>query len=102
MITSEAYENLLSKCEDLAFLNYYQTHLRETEYRILLILGGHTRHGKQNLSDVRKSLSEYFKQYGNHTHIQNIDYIIQSALRKILSAQIFDMNNVSRETSVNT
>lgn len=102
MITPEAYENLLTKCEDLAFLNYYQTYLRETEYRILLILGGHTRHGKQTLSEVRSSLSEYFKQYGNRTHVQNIDYIIQSALRKILSAQIFDMNNVSRETSANT
>lgn len=102
MFKPEAYEDLLSQCEDLSFLNRYQTFLRETEYRILLILCGHTRHGKQRFSDVRRTLAEYFNQYGNPTHVQNIDYLVQNALRKILSAQMFSLNNVSRETSVNT
>lgn len=102
MLTPDAYENVLTQCEDLAFLNKFQRCLRETEYRILLIVCGHTRHGKQSLKDIKRLLTEYFNQYDKPTHVENFNYLIDNALKKIIFAQTFYNVNVSRETSVKT
>ena len=90
MITEKAYDETLKKCEDLTFLNKYHIFSRETEYRILLILCGHTRHGKKYSHDITEVLKEYFNQYGNDTHVKNIHFLIEAALKKIIYSEAFN------------
>ena len=89
---------LLKQCEDLAYLNRFAPYLRETEYRILLLLCGHTRHGKVSIFEITKKLEEYWQIYGNENHVKNIPYLIRQALNNIQRAKLF---LVSRETFAN-
>lgn len=89
---------LLEQCEDLTYLNTFAPYLRETEYRILLLICGHTRHGKVSIFEITKKLEEYWQIYGNKNHVKNIPYLIRQALNNIQRAKLF---LVSRETLVN-
>ena len=87
--------DLIEQCEDLSYLNKFAPYLRETEYRILLLICGHTRHGKVPVYEVSNLLGEYWQIYGNKNHIKNITYLISQALNNIQRAKLF---LVSRET----
>lgn len=87
--------DLIEQCEDLSYLNKFAPYLRETEYRILLLICGHTRHGKVSIFEITKKLEEYWQIYGNKNHVKNIPYLIKQALNNIQRAKLF---MVSRET----
>lgn len=87
--------DLIEQCEDLSYLNKFAPYLRETEYRILLLICGHTRHGKVSVYEVTNLLGEYWEIYGNRNHIRNSTYLISKALNNIQRAKLF---MVSRET----
>lgn len=91
-------DDLLKECEDLSYLNKFAPYLRETEYRVLLLICGHTRHGKVPIYEVTKKLEEYWRIYGNENHVKNISYLIVQALNNIQRAKLF---LVSRETLAN-
>jgi galactokinase/mevalonate kinase-like predicted kinase len=87
---------LLEQCEDLAYLNIFAPYLRETEYRILLIVCGHTKHGKVPISQVKPILDEYWKATNYKCHLKNVAYILTVALRKIQNERMFQsMNAIS-------
>lgn len=87
---------LLEQCEDLTYLNTFAPYLRETEYRILLLLCGHTRHGKVPISQVKPILDEYWKATNYKCHLKNVAYILTVALRKIQNEKMFQsMNAIS-------
>lgn len=87
---------LLEQCEDLTYLNTFAPYLRETEYRILLLLCGHTRHGKVPISQVKPILDEYWKATNYKCHLKNVAYILTVALRKIQNERMFQsMNAIS-------
>ena len=90
--------DLIEQCEDLSYLNKFAPYLRETEYRILLLICGHTRHGKVSIFEITKKLEEYWQIYGNKNHVKNIPYLIKQALNNIQRAKLF---MVSRETFAN-
>lgn len=94
-------EKILENCKDLAYLNKYANYLRETEYRILLIVCGHTRHKFISIHSVCDYLKEYFDVYENKTHVKNITYLLNVALKKVFAAQTYELLNVSRETLAN-
>lgn len=83
------YDAILTDCENLEYLNKFAGRLRESEYRILLILCGHTRHGKVPISMVKPILDEYWQSYRYHSHLKNIAYVLNVALRKIHNEKIF-------------
>lgn len=87
------FEKILSDCENLEYLNKFAGRLRESEYRILLILCGHTKHGKVPLSMVKPILDEYWQSYRYHSHLKNIAYVLNVALRKIHNEKIFQSFN---------
>lgn len=87
------FEKILSDCENLEYLNKFAGRLRESEYRILLILCGHTKHGKVPLSMVKPILDEYWQSYCYHSHLKNIAYVLNVALRKIHNEKIFQSFN---------
>lgn len=91
-------DELLKQCEDLTYLNTFAPYLRETEYRVLLLICGHTRHGKVSIHEITKNLEEYWQIYGNKNHIKNFSYIIKQALNNIQRAKLY---LVSRETFAN-
>lgn len=84
---------LLEQCEDLAYLNRFAPYLRETEYRILLIVCGHTKHGKVPISQVKPILDEYWKATNYKCHLKNVAYILIVALRKIQNERMFQSIN---------
>lgn len=94
-------EKILENCKDLAYLNKYADYLRETEYRILLLVCGHTRHKFISIHSVCDYLEEYFDIYENQTHVKNITYLLDVALKKVFAAQACELLNVSRETLAN-
>jgi hypothetical protein len=97
---NENLDKLLTACEDLGYLNKFAPYLRETEYRILLLVCGHTRHGKVSLNEVEKLLSEYWEIYDSKNHVKNIKFLITQALKNIQRGNLYV---VSRETfPVNT
>lgn len=85
----QGLEELLAQCEDLEFLNQFAGKLRESEYRILLILGGHTRHGKVPIHMVKPILDEYWNCYKYKAHLKNINYILNIALKKISTQKMY-------------
>lgn len=85
----QCLEDILTQCEDLEFLNQFAGSLRESEYRILLILCGHTRHGKVPLHMVKPILDEYWKTYKFKAHLKNINYILNIALKKISTQKMY-------------
>lgn len=84
-------EDILTACEDLQYLNRFAGRLRETEYRILLILCGHTKYGKVTLDQVRPILNEYWQSLGKQSHLKNIPFVLNKAINKI-KAQAFYLN----------
>ena len=84
---------LLEQCEDLTYLNTFAPYLRETEYRILLIVCGHTKHGKVPISQVKPILDEYWKATNYKCHLKNVAYILTVALRKIQNERMFQSIN---------
>jgi hypothetical protein len=93
---NEAYTQILSHCENLEYLNQFSGFLRETEYRILLIVCGHTKHGKVPISQVKPILDEYWKAANYKCHLKNVAYILMVALRKIQNERMFQsMNAIS-------
>lgn len=84
---------LLEQCENLTYLNTFAPYLRETEYRILLLLCGHTRHGKVPISQVKPILDEYWKATNYKCHLKNVAYILTVALRKIQNERMFQSLN---------
>ncbi|MBU3682107.1 MAG: hypothetical protein FGM16_09235 [Flavobacterium sp.] len=89
------FDEILKACEDLEYLNKFAGCLRESEYRILLILCGHTRHGKVPLSMVKPILDEYWHSYNYRAHLKNIAHILNVALRKIYNERIFKSFNAN-------
>lgn len=83
-------EDILHECENLEFLNRFANKLRETEYRILLIVCGHTKHGKVPIHMVKPILDEYWRTYKNATHLKNIAYVLNVALKKINAEKMYD------------
>lgn len=89
-------EDILTACENLEFLNQFAGRLRETEYRILLILCGHTRHGKVSLQQVKPILDEYWNSVEKRSHLKNIQYVLSRAINKIKTESIYlKMNTLS-------
>lgn len=91
-------DDLLKQCEDLSYLNRYAPYLRETEYRILLLICGHTRHGKVPLEKVVNLLDEYWEIYDTKNHVKNIKYLVTQAIKNIQRGNLY---MVSRETLAN-
>jgi hypothetical protein len=91
-------DELLTACEDLTYLNQFSPYLRETEYRILLLICGHTRHGKVPITEVEKLLNEYWEIYDSKNHVKNIKFLIMQALKSIQRGNLY---MVSRETLAN-
>lgn len=89
------YDAILSDCENLEYLNKFAGKLREAEYRILLILCGHTKHGKVPLAMVKPILDSYWHSYKFKAHLKNIAYILHVALRKIHNEKIFQSFNTN-------
>ena len=82
------FEKLLDDCEDLEFLNKFSPYLRETEYRVLLLVCGHTKYGKVPIHRVGKVMKEYWDTYKYISHIKNYTFILQKALMKIEQEKI--------------
>jgi cobalamin biosynthesis Co2+ chelatase CbiK len=82
------YEDLLKQCEDLEFLNQFAPYLRETEYRVLLLLCGHTRHGKVCFTQLKQVMRDYWHSYNYISHVKNYPYIALVALKKIKQEKI--------------
>ena len=74
---------VLEKCQDLGFLNQFINCLRETEYRVLLIICGHTKHGQINPSQIKIFMSEYWQTLDKPSHVKNYTYILHQAIKKI-------------------
>lgn len=89
------FEKILKDCENLEYLNKFASNLREAEYRILLILCGHTKHGKVSLNMVKPILDEYWHSYNYKAHLKNIAYVLNVALRKIHNEKIFQAFNAN-------
>lgn len=87
------YDDILTECEDLEYLNKFAGYLRETEYRILLIICGHTKHGKVPIACVKPILDEYWLSQGYQSHLNNIAYVLNAALRKIHNEKVFKLFN---------
>lgn len=93
---NEDYLQILLQCENLEYLNQFSGFLRETEYRILLIVCGHTKYGKVPISQVKTILDEYWKTNNYRCHLKNVVYILNVALRKIQNERMFQsMNTIS-------
>lgn len=82
------YEDLLKQCENLEFLNQFAPYLRETEYRVLLLLCGHTKYGKVTFPQLKKIMRDYWHSYNYRSHIKNYSYIALTALKKIRQEKI--------------
>jgi len=94
MIENPNLDEILNNCENLEYLNRFAGILRESEYRILLILGGHTKYGKVAIKDVKPILDEYWKLYKFKAHLKNINYILNIALIKIRNANILQSMDI--------
>lgn len=89
-------DEILTACENLEFLNQFAGRLRETEYRILLILCGHTRYGKVNLQQVKPILDEYWESVQKKGHLKNIQFVLNRAINKIKAETFYlKMNTLS-------
>jgi hypothetical protein len=86
-------EDVLQECENLEFLNKFSGILRETEYRILLIICGHTKHGKVPIHMVKPILDSYWHTYNYKAHLKNVGYIMNIALSKIRTANLYQSFN---------
>jgi len=87
------YEDILSKCEDLNYLNHFAEYLRETEYAILLLICGHTKYGRVPIHVVPSKLKDYWKSLGRPCHIKNVTFILNVALKKIAYHSLHVMFN---------
>lgn len=74
---------ILEKCQDLGFLNQFINCLRETEYRVMLLICGHTKHGKTHPIQIKNIMKEYWNSFECPSHIKNYSYIINQAIKKI-------------------
>lgn len=74
---------LLEKCQDLGFLNQFIDCLRETEYRALLVICGHTKYGKISASEIKIFMTDYWKTHDKPSHVKNYTYILHKALKKV-------------------
>lgn len=86
-------DEVLQECENLEFLNKFSGILRETEYRILLIICGHTKHGKVPMHMVKPILDSYWHIYSYKAHLKNISHVMNIALRKIRTASLYQSFN---------
>lgn len=82
-------EEILTACENLEYLNRFAGRLREAEYRILLILCGHTKYGKVSLAQVRPILNEYWESLGKEAHLKNIPFVLGRAINKIKTQSLY-------------
>lgn len=89
------FESILKACEDLEYLNNFAGCLRESEYRILLILCGHTKHGKVPLCMAKPILDEYWHTHNHESHLKNIAHILNVAISKIHSEKVFRAFNAN-------
>lgn len=85
------FEEVIKNCEDLEYLNKFEPYLRETEYRLLLYVAGHTKHGKVPLNELADRLTEYWFNYGLPSHVKNTLFILNRAVQKINYQQVSDM-----------
>ena len=82
-------DDILLACENLEYLNQFAGRLRETEYRILLIICGHTRHGKVPIHQVKPILDEYWHSVKCKVHLKNIHFVLNRAINKIKTEVIY-------------
>lgn len=74
---------VLEKCQDLGFLNQFTSCLREAEYRVMLLICGHTKYGKTHPIQIKNIMKEYWNSLECPSHIKDYSYIIHQAIKKI-------------------